>query len=1048
MRQKWSVLSRGIFGFFLFLFFCLGLTGVHPARAATALNQPLDKENPVYFYGETIEYQGTAVTLDASHIYIDGSLSDEICAKYDHVYNDFKEAYESGGIKDGTEAQPMQVYLAPWVYWIDDPDDEAIREGVNGDKIPYGLWMNCNYLSLNGLTDDPQNVVLAVNRGQNAGAKGNFTMFYINGTGTHTENLTMGNYCCMDLVYPLKAELGREKRQAAITQSQLCLTNGRKITADNCNFVSRLNSCPFVGGDRILFTDCHFECTDDSLPTGAFYVNCNFDFYSPKPFYSTSGSGSVFMGCDFYLKHTSAQYLTKAGGTVTIVDSTFHSTKKDQYIGWTPDPSQSLRCYEGNVAVEYEYTNDAGETVKETVENYNMDADAPYTTVNITGTQAMNAYMLTCDGKTVYNVYNLIKGTDDYDPLHQKELLAKAGEADGTDYTDVPVGLLCSPQSAAITTGGSRDISTSLRPFSGTTAKTDTVTWEVENVLKDYITVTDKKDGTCTLTCNNEGLTVVKGMVYARGASGLVGGVYVTAQPKTQPAPEFVRAPQIQGPSEGKLTLDYLLTNDGVLDDYSEITWYRCSDAAGNDNVQVAVSRNNTPRKEYTLGYGDVGYYIRATIVPKELCTEKGTAVTIVSPNKITLADVTASPFALETDFSDFAVGRQAALIPGFWVRDVYKAWLENPDERVTTLSGWDYGEGAVSYGAEGVAGLKPTQRGSRILYVPPAGTYGDMDLTLAVNPEKSAGQGFGSAGQYMDVYIKFDPASLTGYALRLERVSDLDCGVQASLVKYEKDTVTYISDKVRTSAFNSTCTIQVSVKGEKMFASITTTHEQSEKQIAAGLAHSVNLEAGIAESTLGGTGVLITGTAPDGNKVMLSHLTVNWDEGGAKLEEPEGVDLSVPSGDDPGIRPSPSPFPSPDTPEQPDEEDHVTAKPLKTGSVFKSGKLKYKVTSRSSKTVEVNGVKNKKLTGVVVGGTVSYKGVTYKITSIGKKAFAGCKKLKKITIKGKNLKKAGKNAFQGIHKKCVIKVPASKYKAYKKLLKGKGQAKTVKIKK
>ena len=71
---------------------------------------------------------------------------------------------------------------------------------------------------------------------------------------------------------------------------------------------------------------------------------------------------------------------------------------------------------------------------------------------------------------------------------------------------------------------------------------------------------------------------------------------------------------------------------------------------------------------------------------------------------------------------------------------------------------------------------------------------------------------------------------------------------------------------------------------------------------------------------------------------------------------------------------------------------------------------------------------------------------VRQNIKEIGNKAFSGCKKLQKITIKSKQLKKVGAKAFKGIHKKAKIKVPKAKLKAYKKLLKGKGQAKSVKI--
>lgn len=79
-----------------------------------------------------------------------------------------------------------------------------------------------------------------------------------------------------------------------------------------------------------------------------------------------------------------------------------------------------------------------------------------------------------------------------------------------------------------------------------------------------------------------------------------------------------------------------------------------------------------------------------------------------------------------------------------------------------------------------------------------------------------------------------------------------------------------------------------------------------------------------------------------------------------------------------------------------------------------------------------------KKLTKVVLGDN---------ITNIGKNAFNGCSKLKTINIKSTKLKKVGAGAFKGINKNASIKVPKAKKKAYTKLLKNKGQAKTVKIK-
>lgn len=128
---------------------------------------------------------------------------------------------------------------------------------------------------------------------------------------------------------------------------------------------------------------------------------------------------------------------------------------------------------------------------------------------------------------------------------------------------------------------------------------------------------------------------------------------------------------------------------------------------------------------------------------------------------------------------------------------------------------------------------------------------------------------------------------------------------------------------------------------------------------------------------------------------------------------------------------------------------DNIT---IKKGSVYTVSSLKYKVTKTAVNgkggTVAVVAPKNKKLKKVTIPKAVKIKGVSYTVTSIAAKAFKGCSKLKKITIKTTKLKKVGAKAFKGIHKKAIIKVPKAKLKAYTKLLKKKGQAKTVRIKK
>ena len=96
-----------------------------------------------------------------------------------------------------------------------------------------------------------------------------------------------------------------------------------------------------------------------------------------------------------------------------------------------------------------------------------------------------------------------------------------------------------------------------------------------------------------------------------------------------------------------------------------------------------------------------------------------------------------------------------------------------------------------------------------------------------------------------------------------------------------------------------------------------------------------------------------------------------------------------------------------------------------------------YKVTQIADNAFE----NNKKITKVTISS---------KVKKIGKQAFYGCKKLKSITIKTTKLnsKNVGSKAFKGIYAKATIKVPKSKVKVYKNLLKAKGCGSKVTISK
>ena len=183
----------------------------------------------------------------------------------------------------------------------------------------------------------------------------------------------------------------------------------------------------------------------------------------------------------------------------------------------------------------------------------------------------------------------------------------------------------------------------------------------------------------------------------------------------------------------------------------------------------------------------------------------------------------------------------------------------------------WEYGEG---YNGAVGSGLLQAQRGARMMYTPVEDKYGDMSLTLRVDPTKTAGQGFGSAtGQYMDVCLKFDTHTLTGYGLRIIRTVKHAKAVDFYLVRYENGHITAISDPVSATCYRTGCTISLKVKGTKLTAHVET---ETPQPADAQLPHVVDLTADITPNAFGGIAIQHTGSCGE-STTMLHQLTVDW---------------------------------------------------------------------------------------------------------------------------------------------------------------------------
>lgn len=816
----------------------------------------LNKE--LVFKGNYIFYKGKKVELGPKAFFIDGQLSNEETAKYNYVYNSINEA--SKHLTNGTEASPMTLYIAPWVYWIDNPDDPEIRIPKTIGGTPFGLEISCEWLRFQGLSDDAQDVVLACNRGQTMGAKGNFTMLNIKGEGVSAENITFGDYCNIDLIYPLNPKLNREKRSLAIVQGQLIFSNGDKVFARNTRFMSRLNTGPFWGSKRTLFDRCHFESTDDALNGTAVYLDCTFGIYSSKPFGHTSGTGAVFLNCDIQSFTRDKQYFVKGTGPIAAIDTRF-TAENLNYIGWREIPETEARYYQYNISLNKKPI---------TVSN-----DIPNTTVDMTGKTILDAYRFEYNNAVVYNTYNLLKGNDDWDPMGIKAIIEKAEKETGKNFSSIPTQLIVKPSRQTLETGKDNiTLEATVNRFGNFEIKGEKVVWKIAPEYQSLVKLEVKEDGKCVVIPTNTSNETKEVIVTASTVAGLEAASVFQIAPSFIAPPTFTTLPKISKTKDGKLELNYTL--DMTFVDESLVNWYRCRDAQGSHPIEITVSRLKKPLKTYELSSADVGYYIMASVSPKHLRCEAGAPKTIVFKDIISKKDVKEATTFIP-NLENMSAKYQPEVLPGFWALDSFAPADTNEHNWVgdNSKDPWYYGSG--ENGAANDVGFIQASKGARMRYTPVGNSFGDMKISFTAVPAKTAGQGFSSArSQYMDIGIKMDTKEMNGYALRIIRTTKYSDAVDFIIMKHENGIATPISKSVTTSCYRPNCVITIEVKNNKLIVVANNTQEYFSENYPAEVVKTVNLEAEIVPNNFGGISFQHTGTI-DSGATLIKDLKLEW---------------------------------------------------------------------------------------------------------------------------------------------------------------------------
>ena len=794
-----------------------------------------------------IESAHGTVSLDSRHIYVDMEM-DVAMASREYCFRDLSEAI--GYISAQPDKDSFHIYIAPGVYWLDKSDVSESRR-QRGGGVRSSISLECDNLKFIGLSDNPEDVIIAGNRSSSQGAAAG-PMLSIGGDGFQAENVTFGNYCNIDLVYPANPALNAQKRSDSMVPAQMAVCSGDRNLFRNCRFIGRGALGPFVGGKRTLYDGCYFECGDDALNGNCVYLNCDFNLYGAKPLTSATGTGVAFLGCDFVSHTRGIQYLTGSGGQIALVDCRFDGEMTD--VSWTQYAQGYSKCYQSGV------TMDDGEY---------MISEDTLQTVYMDGLPLMDAYKFTYAGKEYYNIYNLLSGSDGWDPMEMSAIVSKAEVYYSKPLTQIPVSLSLTASQTEIGNGiPPAKIDVAVQLMSGEFVSPRFIGWSTSDECV-IIDETSVSDGSCLAYSNNTlaSLSPRQVTVDAVTESGLEAIAHLTIVPEKPPVPLFAEKPVLLQSIDGSYNVSFGQNeSDSVANPV--ISWYNTKDADGVGGYKLLKWPNNGALlKRYAPTAGDAGRYIAARVDVGGDNAEPSGSIFLINDTPVPEKISKKKEHRLYTDFSDFPVTLQTEVVCGAWTVDNYKPsgferleWNASGDNWVYSVADSEFRTG----------GLIQKNRGARILYTPSDCKYGDMRVETALAP---FGDAFLSSdinsGQFLDVYIKFDTKTLSGYGLRIEQTPLNENALDFTLVEYYGGRTVALTDPVTSIGLKDGCVIMLSVSKHLLTATVASSGNGQ-------TVGSVSMKAEVAGNRFGGTGCLVAGSAGN-SAIMLKSFEINW---------------------------------------------------------------------------------------------------------------------------------------------------------------------------
>jgi hypothetical protein len=338
--------------------------------------------------------------------------------------------------------------------------------------------------------------------------------------------------------------------------------------------------------------------------------------------------------------------------------------------------------------------------------------------------------------------------------------------------------------------------------------------------------------------------------ITAKASNGFFVTAYVYVEPKFIDPPTFKSTPQISSPNNGVVNCTYDLDLGG-REDQSLVSWSICNDQACSSAREIAISRGNQPLKTLVLMPGFAGKYLKATVQPKHEISDAGPAVYAISTAPVAATDIPSPNVSINP--RNFVINPDNSYSGGLWT--VLGPWSVAAEEELINGSGI-------------LSGNRPAS----LLYQEDIERR-NMRIDLIMTPDKTGGQGFSIPGSpsetgernlHSDIYIKYDPRTKNGYALRFWRTTQSSSKCMFQLYKIVNGIGSPIDNRqVLSGVFRPTITMTLKIIGNK-FSADAANNVNGE---------TLHLEGTIEPNRFGGAGVFWPGgSANTYNKIDISY--------------------------------------------------------------------------------------------------------------------------------------------------------------------------------